>query len=240
MSHKTSTYPYVMKFTPSKAAVDGTTTCNVYSFDLDHTLIRPKKTNAIFSKGPKDWIFMSFKDDELVIFKLIDIVKTDPNAYIVIFSNQGGVLTVPPSSRSCMTFKNKIISILNFIKTLNDGELLLSRLWIYASTKKPASLVAKEVNQNVKPITDFMKKSNDNVSTIDDKYGMMRKPEKGMFDEFVKDFKKMTNMVDDTLINWRYYCGDAAGRDSDFSDSDKIFAQNCNIPFKTPEEIFDV
>ena len=40
-----------------------------------------------------------------------------------------------------------------------------------------------------------------------------------------------------------YYCGDAAGRvndgsKSDFSASDLFFANNANIVFKTPEEVF--
>ena len=37
---------------------------------------------------------------------------------------------------------------------------------------------------------------------------------------------------------YTFYCGDAAGRIGDFSDSDKEFAKNAGIPFITPEEIF--
>lgn len=35
-----------------------------------------------------------------------------------------------------------------------------------------------------------------------------------------------------------FYCGDAAGRKNDFSDTDYKFALNCKIPFFTPEHIF--
>ena len=35
-----------------------------------------------------------------------------------------------------------------------------------------------------------------------------------------------------------FFVGDAAGRHGDFSDSDKVFAQNCGLIFKTPEEFF--
>jgi len=35
-----------------------------------------------------------------------------------------------------------------------------------------------------------------------------------------------------------FYCGDAAGRLQDFSDSDKMFAQNIGLPFYLPEQIF--
>ena len=53
----------------------------------------------------------------------------------------------------------------------------------------------------------------------------------------------MTGMFDLMIsllnpINVEYYCGDAAGRKGDFSRSDLYFANNCNILFKTPEEVF--
>ena len=35
-----------------------------------------------------------------------------------------------------------------------------------------------------------------------------------------------------------FYCGDAAGRKNDFSDSDKNFAKNIGIEFYIPEKIF--
>ena len=35
-----------------------------------------------------------------------------------------------------------------------------------------------------------------------------------------------------------FYCGDAAGRDEDFSNSDLLFSVNCLIKFYTPENLF--
>jgi len=35
-----------------------------------------------------------------------------------------------------------------------------------------------------------------------------------------------------------FYCGDAAGRDGDFSNSDLLFSVNCLINFYTPEQLF--
>lgn len=35
-----------------------------------------------------------------------------------------------------------------------------------------------------------------------------------------------------------FYCGDACGREDDFSDSDYKFALNCNLKYKTPEDLF--
>ena len=63
-------------------------------------------------------------------------------------------------------------------------------------------------------------------STEDDNY---RKPMVGMF-ELMKSILKPIDVV--------YYCGDAAGRLNDFSRSDLYFANNCEVKFKTPEEIF--
>ena len=55
-----------------------------------------------------------------------------------------------------------------------------------------------------------------------------RKPMTGMFDVFAK---YLTD--DDTIL---FYCGDAAGRKGDFSDSDKNFAFNIGVDFITPEQ----
>jgi bifunctional polynucleotide phosphatase/kinase len=57
---------------------------------------------------------------------------------------------------------------------------------------------------------------------------MYRKPCTGMYRLFTHIFKKP--------LEW--YCGDACGRQGDFSNSDLYFANNCGIPFKTPEHIF--
>ena len=63
-------------------------------------------------------------------------------------------------------------------------------------------------------------------STNDDMY---RKPMTGMYDLF-------RSMIDHQCVE--YFCGDAAGRKTDFSISDLYFANNCKIQFKSPEEIF--
>ena len=60
----------------------------------------------------------------------------------------------------------------------------------------------------------------------DDQY---RKPCVGMFELF----KSLTES------KIEYYCGDAAGRPKDFSISDLYFANNINVQFKLPEEIFN-
>lgn len=62
-----------------------------------------------------------------------------------------------------------------------------------------------------------------------------RKPETGMWqalEKFVNDGGYTIDMENS------YFVGDAAGRDDDHLDSDKVFAESVGIAFKTPEEEF--
>lgn len=59
----------------------------------------------------------------------------------------------------------------------------------------------------------------------------MRKPQIGMW----KQFKINIENID---MENSFYVGDAAGREHDFLDSDKKFAENIPLTFKTPEEFF--
>lgn len=62
-----------------------------------------------------------------------------------------------------------------------------------------------------------------------------RKPRLGMWKEFLDDYDLDADGVD--LPN-SLFVGDAAGRPKDHSSSDRGFAANVGIPFKTPEEFF--
>jgi len=57
-----------------------------------------------------------------------------------------------------------------------------------------------------------------------------RKPEVDMWNLLMQD-----NNINKSEC---FYCGDAAGRSQDFSDSDRAFAHNIGITFYTPEEYF--
>ena len=72
-------------------------------------------------------------------------------------------------------------------------------------------------------------------STEDDKY---RKPRRGMWDLYEKARSNHTSPSPPINPHTSYYCGDAAGRPTDFSDTDYKFALNIKIPFKVPEQIF--
>lgn len=60
-----------------------------------------------------------------------------------------------------------------------------------------------------------------------------RKPRIGMWTEMI------TEQYFNVDVDNSFYCGDAAGRSSDFSITDYKFALNLNLKFYTPEQLFD-
>jgi len=58
-----------------------------------------------------------------------------------------------------------------------------------------------------------------------------KKPNPRMYNTYVKDRKRVNK-------EHSFYVGDALGRPGDFADSDKEFAVNSGIKYKSPEEIF--
>lgn len=87
----------------------------------------------------------------------------------------------------------------------------------------------KEKQIKVERVVTFLKKLNlpifVYISTEKDNY---RKPEIGMWNMFSKDIK----------IEKLLFIGDAMGRTSDFSDSDRIFGENIKAELHNPEEFF--
>lgn len=50
-------------------------------------------------------------------------------------------------------------------------------------------------------------------------------------------FNNLTKNININSLS--FFCGDAAGRKNDFSDTDRKFAVNCGLKFKVPEELFN-
>lgn len=63
-----------------------------------------------------------------------------------------------------------------------------------------------------------------------------RKPHPTFFDIILKECRSQNIDVD---LNETFFCGDAAGRTGDFSDTDYKFSLNCGIKFYVPEGIFN-
>ncbi len=90
------------------------------------------------------------------------------------------------------------------------------------------------VLERIEKFNTFLQSHNINpwfcVATKQDKY---RKPNIGMFD-YIK------RQIPDLDLSLSIYIGDAAGRPGDHTDDDRLFAQNCNLTFYVPEQVFAV
>lgn len=87
---------------------------------------------------------------------------------------------------------------------------------LYNQLKNKFENILKEIN---KDITIFITAGSNSI---------YRKPYTRIFEDFIYDYDKKNS----------YYVGDAAGREKDFSDSDRNFAYNLKIKFYIPEQFF--
>lgn len=226
-THTLSVMPHLIKWLPKNRH----SSRKLLGFDLDHTIIRPHKGK--FSRTSDDWLFMKYGDSD-ALTKLSNELKSSPDMQVILFSNQGGVVSEPRTSKSCIKLVDKLDKILKHICEFDAD--LCDRVWIYCATKLPASLSKNKRTESKNRIvkkTALVKKVSTDINVTPQLFEQMRKPNNGMVEEFSKDFG-----LEMDSLNWVFYCGDAAGRPSDFSDSDKQFALKQNIPFKLPEEYF--
>ena len=127
----------------------------------------------------------------------------------------------------------------NFPTNPDDITLLPNRLSVLRSSKEKnytiviftnqKSTTENKININFQRVNNFIKMIDIPIillmSISDDIY---RKPNIGMY----QILQKMLS------IKSAFYCGDAASRVGNFSDSDLKFAENVGIPFYLPEQIF--
>ena len=111
-------------------------------------------------------------------------------------------------------------------KLIDDGYTIVIFTNQFAKSKK-------EKIKKVERVTTFIEKLNLHIyvfiSTEKDSY---RKPCVGMWTLFKSIYKENITSV--------FYVGDALGRRQDFSDSDKVFAENINADIKSPEDFFGI
>lgn len=102
--------------------------------------------------------------------------------------------------------------------------------WTIVVFTNQKSTTDNKVKFNFERVNHFIQKVGIDLvlvmATGNDNY---RKPNTGMYE--------LTQKVLGP-IKKSFYCGDAAGRKGDFSDSDREFAQNCDVKFYEPEDIF--
>ena len=162
----------------------------IAAFDLDWTIIRPKY-NKKFPTNKNDWVFINNK----IRKKINKLLKDD--YYVVIFSNQGGIL----------------------YKKQNVEDIIYKFNYIIKKIKYKTNQL-----KNVSYVISY-------------KYNKYRKPNISMFSLYLS---KLKITKDDIDYNKSFYCGDASGREKDFSNTDKQFALNIKFKFHTPEEFLDI
>ncbi|KAL6948818.1 hypothetical protein ACO0QE_001291 [Hanseniaspora vineae] len=265
--HKLVLLPHLIKIIPNKPKEPASlpNDAKFYGFDLDSTLIE-SKSKMKFSRNPKDWKFVELVNPEspkenpvnsldalLQLFKNSSMQSQQAN--IVIFSNQGGVITKPTDSKSCTNLLSKLQNVLEVIEQSfkeQDCVEFMNHIWIYCSPKMPSSLKKKSSKPNAKTIMvskkNIFKKQNltkeEDIEEIklplsqELLFAHMRKPEIGMFEMFQQDMNNYYHLKNGASedIKLEFYCGDAAGRPTDFSDSDLELANNLQTEFLTPEE----
>lgn len=182
----------------------------VAAFDLDDTLVKTK-SGLKFCKTYNDWKwFNDSVTDKLNNWLAADNGDTKFTKFIVVFTNQGMVTNnyEGPPSKSMLKLMDRLADI---IANMNSGIPIL----VYASTKQAAVDAKKKLGSTKLQHESF------------------RKPGPGMFEQLVKDLSPGVVSKQDS-----FFVGDAAGRKADFSDSDKVFASNCGLPFLCPEDFF--
>ncbi|CCE86812.1 Piso0_005325 [Millerozyma farinosa CBS 7064] len=185
----------------------------IAGFDLDDTLVKTKSGSKM-PRGAYDWTWWRPKgsSDSKVLSKLLETHQK--KFIIVIFTNQGGIIA-QPTSKSYQNFINRVNDIESKIKSyVKDEEL---EIQVFAAPKRPA-----KPDKNIRSSSDELHKK-------------ARKPSVGMWDELERVISEYGYTCDRKNS---IFIGDAAGREGDFSDSDKEFARNIGITFYTPEEYF--
>jgi bifunctional polynucleotide phosphatase/kinase len=137
----------------------------------------------------------------------------------------------------CFDFDDTLVTLRTSIPRPNVKRILLEiadKCDIVVFSNQKGISTGKSTNKEIQGLMDAFE-SDIGVpisyiyATDDDNY---RKPMRGMYD--------LIKSLLPTKCSFVYYCGDAAGRLNDFSISDLYFANNVGLPFKTPEDIFQL
>lgn len=177
---------------------------------MDGTLTTTKNGLA-FARGPGDWQWWSNK-----VVPTLKQKVSDERYVMVIFTNQGGVVASEglDPSKSYLNFTSRVNQMVASLKSSLETEIL-----VFASPKRPGGKGHRIIS-----------------SEADHK--LMRKPETGMWKKLETYVKEALGENYDLDLQQSFFVGDAAGRDGDFLDSDKRFAESNGVKFDVPEDYF--
>lgn len=193
-----------------KNLFEGTKKVKVAAFDMDSTLIK-SISGLKFGRGPNDWQWWN----KHVVPTLKQ--KVEQKYVIAIFTNQGSTVVLldqPSASKSYAILRNKINQITASLKNAIETPVL-----VFAATHLPGKKYKAQ-------------------SSSEEAHKKTRKPEVGMWEELVAYLKSSLGEEIELDMENSFFVGDAAGRDGDFLDSDKKFADNIGIRFEVPEMCF--
>lgn len=193
------------------ALVKDDPTVNIYAFDLDGTLIKTKSGKA-FPTDANDWEHWHVN----VPLKLAEILSSSSSSD----GSSAGSSDSPGKSA------NNAILIITNQKGVSSGKTKIEDIAMKVGKFVDSLLTSLKAIDDAS-IKDLKDRVALYVATDDDK---MRKPFTGIWNLLTTSLKGESRI--------KYYCGDACGRKGDHSSSDRYFAENCGIPFFTPEEIF--
>ena len=121
----------------------------------------------------------------------------------------------------------------SFLKTLSETHNIV----IFSNQAGLKNLVKKEAF--MEKIVNIVKDLSIPIKIyISIENGFFRKPLTGLWNVY-NSLKSNTSDCNTSDSNTEdFYCGDAAGRKNDFSDTDYMFSQNIGVKFYTPEQLF--
>lgn len=195
------------------------TTLAVAAFDLDSTLV-DTKSRTPFPRNGSDWKWNSHNVKPVLLSISSTLASTQPpeQATVKHLSPDTKYLIVIFSNQGGVVPKpdtKRYAYLCDRVSQIAND--LKAPFWFYAATKESGT----------KKSTSTSTKS----STVS-----YRKPAPGMWMHFVAELENEGYTVD---YQKSFFVGDAAGRKSDFSDSDKKFASAVGLNFLTPEEFFN-
>lgn len=123
-----------------------------------------------------------------------------------------------------------------FPKNKDDWEFLRNNtkdiIKNYAKTHDLVIFTSQTKEWKIDMIRDVLKEIKEDFTVCIGfgKDAKFKKPDPELFDLVIREFDQEIS----------FYAGDAAGRDIDWADVDKRFAENVGIAFKTPEEVFPI
>jgi bifunctional polynucleotide phosphatase/kinase len=161
------------------------------------------------------YIYGKYKDNKLNIGKIagFDLDST------IIKSTSNKKFTDDPDE--WMLFNDNVIDIFNFLH--NDGFKI-----VIITNQKGIGLNKVDIQKWQQKINNIALKINIPFHIYASKFD----------DKWRKPLPTFWTMHQNTMPKHSFYCGDAAGRPGDFSDSDYKFAINSNTNFILPEDLF--